>query len=222
MKAQPSVSRPVDTVSGYIEHLGGDGTPKCSINDPMNRMRFWTLGAGQRTPVIQIPKEHSLLAWIATKDYLRFVATSTMGSTGKAGPLPRHPKPKPPLADGPVASHDGPLPDRTPKQMTEAVVPAGDSTQEVEPEVAPRRPELSPRELLEGRSPEPEVEPEVQEEEPASEPTLMERLEALDYKSLKALADKYEIEYTGRSAKAIVNAILLYAESLPEGTQLEF
>lgn len=249
MKAKLSKSRPIETISGYVEHLGGRGTPKCSINDPMHKTRSWILGAGQRTPVIQVPKGHSMLAWIATKDYLRFVATRTMGSRGKVDPLPSAPptvkaKPKPAQGGGSIVSMGDTMPGRTPKQMMEGtplehppVVPDAPVAT-----VEPRRPDLSPKALLEGSAalmgatadedeesadesaeePADDSAPLVPEPEAVEPASLLARLEALDYKSLKALADRYEVEYAGRSAKAIINAILLYAESLPEDAQLAF
>jgi len=66
--------------------------------------------------------------------------------------------------------------------------------------------------------PEPVIEPElaVEPEAPAEELSLEEQLGELEYKQLKELADRYEITYQSRSAKAITNAILLYAEEHPE------
>jgi len=244
-KLNRSLTDPQAT-QGYIEHTGGKGTPKCSISDPSHKARSWVIGAGQRTPIIRVPKGHRLLAWVASKGYLRFVEVHTMGAGGgSAQPTPIAPLRQIKDGKGVITSMGDRMPSGTPKskvQGSKTPIPEVELDTEIgrhkAPEQTPlqlmeRDRRLQPAEASEATvadippmppDPEPVVEPEpviepelaVEPEAPAEELSLEEQLGELEYKQLKELADRYEITYQSRSAKAITNAILLYAEEHPE------
>ena len=237
MKAKLSRTPQPEVVSGYVEHIGGKGTPKCSINDPTHRARSWIIGPGQKTPVIQFPKGHSLLTWIASKGYLRFVAASTMGAGRKQGPLapPTILKRKEVDAGGVITGMGDKAPSLPPKAMASGVKSAPLVDLEDESLAIARAPEQTPLQMIgkqeaslvkvdePAEEPEPIVEETVVVETPAveeapAELTLLDKLEAMTYADLKALADAHDMHYTGRSAKAIMNAIMMHLEEHPELT----